>query len=45
MFAISEAALAIRDPDYTWTYAILGMVSEAIYLPLSALVARRFLTD
>jgi hypothetical protein len=42
MFVLAEAALAIRS-DYSWPEAFAGMVSEAIYLPLAALVARRMI--
>ncbi|MHC4136954.1 MAG: hypothetical protein ACYTDU_20175 [Planctomycetota bacterium] len=42
MFVIAEAALAIRS-EYSWPEAIAGMISETIYFPLAALVARRFL--
>jgi hypothetical protein len=37
MFVIGEIGQAI-GPDYTWTEAIAGIVSETIYLPLAGLV-------
>ena len=37
MFAIGEVGQAI-GPNYSWKYAIAGVVSETIYLPLSALI-------
>lgn len=45
MFVISEGALAIRSSDHSWPMAIAGMIAETIYLPLAALVARKFLTS
>jgi hypothetical protein len=42
MFVIAEAALAIRS-GYSWETPA-GMISETIYLPLAALVARWLLT-
>jgi hypothetical protein len=42
MFVLAEVALAIRS-DYSWPEAIAGIISEAIYLPLAALVTRRML--
>ena len=42
MFVLAEAALAIRS-DYSWPEAIAGMISEAIYFPLAALVTRRMI--
>jgi ABC-type multidrug transport system permease subunit len=35
MFTIGEIGQAI-GPNYSWTYAIAGIVSESAYLPLSA---------
>ncbi|UCC48693.1 MAG: hypothetical protein JSV41_00505 [Gemmatimonadota bacterium] len=37
MFVIAEVGQAI-GPDYSWTEAIAGIVSETIYCPLAALV-------
>jgi len=37
MFAIGEIGQAI-GPNYSWEYAIAGIISETIYLPLSAYV-------
>lgn len=42
MFAIGEIGQAI-GPRYSWTFAVLGIISEAIYCPLSAYVAWRLL--
>jgi hypothetical protein len=39
MFAIGEIGQAI-GPNYSWSYAILGIIAEAIYFPLSALLVR-----
>lgn len=43
MFVLAEAALALRS-GCAWWEAIAGMIAETIYLPLSALVARKLLT-
>ena len=40
MFAIGEIGQAIA-PGYSWTEAVLGIISEAVYCPLSAYVAWR----
>lgn len=40
MFAVSEIGEAVK-PAYTVAYAMLGILSEAIYLPLSALMIGR----
>ena len=37
MFVIGEVGQAI-GPNYSWTEAIAGMISETIYFPLSAFV-------
>ncbi len=37
MFAIGEIGQAI-GPNYTWKEAITGVISETVYLPLSAYV-------
>lgn len=37
MFAFGEIGQAI-DPDYGWSEAIAGIVSEVVYLPLSGLI-------
>ena len=37
MFVIGEVGQAI-GPSYTWTYAIVGMLSETIYFPVAGLV-------
>ncbi len=37
MFAIGEVGQAV-GPNYTWTEAIAGVISEAIYWPLSAYI-------
>ena len=43
MFATGEVGLAI-GPNYSWMEAVGGIISEAIYLPLAALVTKRVLT-
>jgi hypothetical protein len=43
MFAIGEVGQAI-GPNYSWMEAVGGIISEAIYLPLAALVTKRMLT-
>jgi hypothetical protein len=35
MFVIGEVGQAI-GPDYSWKYAVAGVISETIYLPISA---------
>ena len=42
MFAVVEVGQAIT-PDYSWLDAIGGIVAEAIYFPLAALVVARLL--
>lgn len=42
MFAFGEIGQAI-GPSYSWPFAIAGIVSETIYLPLSALVTSKLL--
>ena len=42
MFAVGEIGQAIA-PGYSWTEAVLGVISEAVYCPLSAYVAWRLL--
>jgi hypothetical protein len=42
MFAIGEVGQAI-GPNYSWTEAIAGVISESIYLPLSAYAVNRLL--
>jgi len=37
MFVIGEVGQAI-GPNYTWKEAIAGIISETVYLPLSAYV-------
>jgi len=37
MFVIGEIGQAI-GPNYTWKEAIAGVISETVYLPLSAYV-------
>lgn len=37
MFAIGEIGQAI-GPDYSWKEAVAGIISETIYLPLSAYI-------
>jgi hypothetical protein len=39
MFVLGEIGQAI-GPDYSWSEAIGGIISETIYLPLSALILR-----
>jgi len=41
-FAIGELGQAI-GPNYTWKEAVIGIISEAIYLPLAALVTDRII--
>ena len=43
MFVIGEVGQAIA-PDYSWTEAVGGIVSETVYLPLAAFVTNRMLT-
>jgi hypothetical protein len=38
MFAFGEVGQAI-GPDYSWAEALAGLISEAIYFPLSAYLA------
>ena len=42
MFVVGEIGQAI-GPNYTWKEAIVGMVSETIYVPLAAYVTNWFL--
>jgi hypothetical protein len=42
MFAFGEVGQAI-GPGYSWQEAVPGVVSEAIYLPLSSLVLNRMM--
>ena len=41
-FAIGEVGQAI-GPNYTWQEAVIGIISEAIYFPLAAVVTDRIL--
>jgi len=41
-FAIGELGQAI-GPNYTWKEAVIGIISEAIYFPLAALVIDRII--
>jgi ABC-type transport system involved in multi-copper enzyme maturation permease subunit len=43
MFVFGEVGQAI-GPDYSWKEAIAGMISETIYLPLSAYVTHWLIT-
>jgi hypothetical protein len=40
MFAVSEVGDFVK-PDYSFTYAMLGILSEAVYAPLSAFTIDR----
>jgi hypothetical protein len=40
MFALIEVGQAVT-PDYSWLAAVGGIISEAVYFPLSALVVAR----
>lgn len=42
MFVAGEVGQAI-GPDYSWSEAIAGIVSETIYLPLSGLIVARLI--
>jgi hypothetical protein len=42
MFVIGEIGQAIR-PKYSWTEAIAGIISETMYIPLSAYVTYRLI--
>ena len=42
MFAVGEIGEAI-GPDYGWSEAFAGILSEAVYVPLSAFVVSRLL--
>jgi hypothetical protein len=42
MFVLGEVGQAI-GPDYSWSEAIAGVVSETIYLPLSGVIVARLL--
>lgn len=44
MFVLGEIGQAI-GPDYSWTEAALGILSESIYLPLAGLIVIRLLRD
>lgn len=44
MFAFGEVGQAI-GPDYPWQDAIAGVISETIYLPLSAYLTDRLLRE
>ncbi len=39
MFLFSEIGQAV-GPNYSWAYAIAGIISEIIYLPLSVFILR-----
>ncbi|UCG55938.1 MAG: hypothetical protein JSU70_13825 [Phycisphaerales bacterium] len=41
-FAIGELGQAI-GPHYTWKEAVIGMISEALYFPLAAIVTDRLI--
>ncbi len=41
-FVLSEVGQAI-GPDYSWTEAVAGILSETVYCPLAALVTDRLL--
>jgi hypothetical protein len=41
-FAIGELGQAI-GPNYTWKEAVIGIISEAIYFPLAAIVTDRLI--
>lgn len=43
MFVLGEIGQAI-GPNYSWKEAIAGMISETLYLPLSAYVAHWLIT-
>lgn len=42
MFALGEIGQAI-GPDYPWSEALAGMISEAIYFPISAYLLHRLI--
>jgi len=42
MFAIGEVGQAI-GPNYSWEYAVAGVISETIYFPLSAYLVNRLI--
>lgn len=42
MFVIGEVGQTI-GPNYSWTEAILGIISETIYLPLSVFILRKLI--
>ena len=42
MFVLGEVGQAI-GPNYSWAYAIAGIISETIYLPLSAYLTSRLI--
>lgn len=42
MFVLGEVGQAI-GPDYSWSEAIAGVISETIYLPLSGVIVARLL--
>ena len=42
MFVVGEVGQAI-GPNYSWTEAILGIISETIYLPLSVFILRKLI--
>ncbi|MGL4235665.1 hypothetical protein [Tabrizicola sp.] len=42
MFVLGEVGQAI-GPEYSWSEAIAGIVSETIYLPLAGLIVTRLL--
>ncbi|WP_309668343.1 hypothetical protein [Tabrizicola sp.] len=42
MFVFGEVGQAI-GPDYSWSEAIAGIVSETVYLPISGLIVTRLL--
>lgn len=44
MFAIGEIGQAI-GPNYSWAYAVAGVLSETIYFPVSAYLTRRLFRE
>ena len=42
MFVLGEVGQAI-GPNYSWTEAVAGVISETIYLPLSAYLTNRLI--
>jgi hypothetical protein len=43
MFALGEVGQTL-GPDYSWMEALAGVISETVYLPLSAFIVHRLLT-